>query len=285
MTYLRKLAYEGAEWRYAHTPHREAALLQIKHELEIIEELNFPGYFLVVWEIARFCRENGILCQGRGSAANSAVCYALGITAVDAVEHELIFERFLAPERGEPPDIDIDIESDRREEVIQHVYELHGRDYAAQVANVITYRPKSAVRDVAKALGYSAGQQDAWSKEIEQGYYWTPDTFADSGADSATGDEPTGARHPAEGRRARHRAAECPTASRDSLRRHGDLRPSDHRGLPGRVGPAAGSHRERYPAAPAHRAAVGQGRLRGHRPGQVRPAGPGHALGAEYCFT
>ena len=88
-----------------------------------------------------------------------------------------MFERFLAPERGEPPDIDIDIESDRREEAIQHVYELHGREHAAQVANVITYRPKSAIRDIAKALGYSPGQQDAWSKEIEQGYYWTPDLF------------------------------------------------------------------------------------------------------------
>ena len=140
----------------------------IEHELEIIEELHFPGYFLVVWDIARFCRAKGILCQGRGSAANSAVCYALEITAVDAVYYELMFERFLAPERGEPPDIDIDIESDRREEAIQYVYELHGREHAAQVANVITYRPKSAVRDVAKALGYSQGQQDAWSKEIEQ---------------------------------------------------------------------------------------------------------------------
>ena len=147
----------------------------IEHELAIIEELNFPGYFLVVWDIARFCREQGILCQGRGSAANSAVCYALRITAVDAVCYDLMFERFLAPERGEPPDIDIDIESDRREEVIQHVYELHGREHAAQVANVITYRPKSAVRDVAKALGYSPGQQDAWSKQIERGYYWSTD--------------------------------------------------------------------------------------------------------------
>ena len=127
-----------------------------------------------MWDIARFCREQGILCQGRGSAANSAVCYALSITAVDAVYYDLMFERFLAPERGEPPDIDLDIESDRREEAIQYVYELHGREHAAQVANVITYRPKSAVRDIAKALGYSTGQQDAWSKEIEMGYYWTP---------------------------------------------------------------------------------------------------------------
>src|SRR3954466_3824715 len=157
----------------------DALPILIEHELQIIEELNFPGYFLVVWEIAKFCRDNGILCQGRGSAANSAVCFALNITAIDAVYYDLMFERFLAPERGEPPDIDIDIESDRREEVIQHVYEMHGREHAAQVANVITYRPKSAVRDVAKALGYSVGQQDAWSKEIERGYYWSTEVEHD----------------------------------------------------------------------------------------------------------
>jgi error-prone DNA polymerase len=175
MGYLRQLAYAGAAERFAGKPHESKAYEIIEHELEIIEELNFPGYFLVVWEIAKFCRDNGILCQGRGSAANSAVCYALQITAIDAVYYDLMFERFLAPERGEPPDIDIDIESDRREEVIQHVYEMHGREHAAQVANVISYRPKSAVRDIAKALGYSQGQQDAWSKEIEHGYYWSPE--------------------------------------------------------------------------------------------------------------
>ena len=173
MAYLRQLAYEGARVRFGGKPHEAKAYEMIEHELEIIEELHFPGYFLVVWEIAKFCRDTGILAQGRGSAANSAVCYALGITAIDAVYYGLMFERFLAPERGEPPDIDIDIESDRREEVIQHVYAMHGREHAAQVANVITYRPKSAVRDIAKALGYSAGQQDAWSKEIERGYYWS----------------------------------------------------------------------------------------------------------------
>ena len=176
MSYLRELTYRGAcRVVRRQAARRREARAMIEHELEIIEELHFPGYFLVVWEIAKFCRENGILCQGRGSAANSAVCYALRITAVDAVFYDLMFERFLAPERGEPPDIDIDIESDRREEVIQHVYETHGREHAAQVANVITYRPKSAVRDIARALGYSQGQQDAWSKEIEQGYYWSTD--------------------------------------------------------------------------------------------------------------
>jgi error-prone DNA polymerase len=179
MSYLRKLVDDGFAEMFAGKPHAERARAMIEHELQIIEQLHFPGYFLVVWEIAKFCRESGILAQGRGSAANSAVCYALRITAVDPVYYDLMFERFLAPERGEPPDIDIDIESDRREEVIQHVYEMHGREHAAQVANVITYRPKSAVRDVARALGYSPGQQDAWSKEIERGYYWSSEVEAD----------------------------------------------------------------------------------------------------------
>jgi error-prone DNA polymerase len=171
MTYLRELTARGAAKRYGpRGAGNGKAYTQIEHELRVIEELKFPGYFLVVWDIVRFARESGILCQGRGSAACSAVCYALEITAVDAVRYELLFERFLAAERGEPPDIDVDIESGRREEVIQYVYNLHGRDHAAQVANVITYRPRSALRDVAKALGYSTGQQDAWSKQIEHGF-------------------------------------------------------------------------------------------------------------------
>jgi error-prone DNA polymerase len=165
MSFLRELAIRGDS-------DSEAFYTQIEHELSIISQLGFPGYFLVVWELATFCAEQQILCQGRGSAANSAVCYAIGITAVDSVRHGLLFERFLSPERDGPPDIDIDIESDRREEVIQHVYAKHGRQYAAQVANVITYRPRSAVRDIARAFGYSQGQQDAWSKQIEHGYYW-----------------------------------------------------------------------------------------------------------------
>jgi len=136
----------------------------------MIEELGFPGYFLVVHDIVRFAREADILCQGRGSAANSAACYALGITNADAVSLGLLFERFLSPERDGPPDIDIDIESGRREEVIQYVYERHGRSHAAQVANVITYRSRSAVRDMAKALGYAQGQQDAFAKRLDR---WT----------------------------------------------------------------------------------------------------------------
>ena len=146
---------------------RARAWKTIDRELDIIEHLGFAGYFLVVWDLVEFCRQANIFCQGRGSAANSAVCYALGVTAADAVSLGLLFERFLSPERDGPPDIDIDIESDRREEVIQYVYNKHGRHHTAQVANVITYRARSAIRDMAKALGYSPGQQDAWSKRID----------------------------------------------------------------------------------------------------------------------
>ncbi len=174
MQFLRQLVEEGGHRRYG--PRRAAggddslltrAWATIDRELEIIEALGYPGYFLVVWELVEFCRRSDILCQGRGSAANSAVCYALGITNADAVRLGLLFERFLSPERDGPPDIDIDIESDRREEVIQHVYDTHGRWHTAQVANVITYRARSAVRDMAKALGHSPGQQDAWSRRVD----------------------------------------------------------------------------------------------------------------------
>ncbi|MGI8798948.1 MAG: error-prone DNA polymerase [Pseudonocardia sp.] len=165
---LRELTYRGIAERYGSYDERPEAFATVEKELAIIEDKNFPGYFLIVHDIVRFCKEAKILCQGRGSAANSAVCYALGITNVDAVEHKLLFERFLSPARDGYPDIDLDIESDRREEAIQYVYERYGRGHAAQVANVISYRPRSAVRDIAKALGFSPGQQDAWSKQIEQ---------------------------------------------------------------------------------------------------------------------
>ncbi len=170
MSFLRELTMKGALAKYGppHAERQPGAYRQLEHELDVIEKLDFPGYFLIVWEIVEFCRSSDILCQGRGSAANSAVCYALGITKADPVFFKLLFERFLAPERDGPPDIDLDIESGRREEVIQHVYARYGRTRTAQVANVISYRPKSAVRDMAKALGYSAGQQDAWSKQLDR---------------------------------------------------------------------------------------------------------------------
>ncbi|MQY29907.1 error-prone DNA polymerase [Nocardia aurantia] len=169
-SWLRDLTFRGAVRRYGPPQENPKAYRQLEHELRVIAELHFPGYFLVVHDIVAFCQDRGILCQGRGSAANSAVCYAIGITNVDPVANELLFERFLSPERDGPPDIDLDIESDRREEAIQHVYEKYGREYAAQVANVITYRGKSAVRDAARALGFSPGQQDAWSKQVSR---WT----------------------------------------------------------------------------------------------------------------
>jgi error-prone DNA polymerase len=173
MSWLVELTERGAARRYGPRGAERVpgAYAQLDRELSVIEGLGFPGYFLVVWDIVEFCRERGILCQGRGSAANSAVCYALGITNADAVSLGLLFERFLSPERDGPPDIDIDIESDRREEAIQHVYERYGRHNAAQVANVITYRARSAVRDMGKALGHASGQLDAWSKQIER---WGP---------------------------------------------------------------------------------------------------------------
>ena len=164
--YLRELVTRGATLRYG-PPHDErvpGAWAQLEHELEVIGGLGFAGYFLVVWDIAQVCRRLNIYCQGRGSAANSAVCYSLGVTNVDAVDLGLLFERFLSPARDGPPDIDVDIESGRREEVIQYVYERYGRRHAAQVANVITYRPRSAVRDVGKAFGFTPEQVDGWAK-------------------------------------------------------------------------------------------------------------------------
>jgi len=165
MSWLRELVRLGADRHYAEN--REEAEQRLQKELAVIEEKDFPGYFLIVHDIVAFAKSRGILCQGRGSAANSAVCFALGITAVDSILYNLPFERFLSATRDEEPDIDVDFDSDRREEVIQWVYDTYGRRNAAQVANVITYRPRSAVRDMAKALGYSTGQQDAWSKGID----------------------------------------------------------------------------------------------------------------------
>ncbi len=166
MSWLRHLVLEAVPVKYPNaTPEH---LRRIDRELEVIEQKDFPGYFLIVHDIVSFARSRGILCQGRGSAANSAVCYLLGITAVDSIFYELPFERFLSSMREEEPDIDVDFDSDRREEAIQYVYETYGRRNAAQVANVISYRPKFAVRDTAKALGYSPGQQDAWSKQVER---------------------------------------------------------------------------------------------------------------------
>ena len=163
--WLRELTLCGARERFAGPGGVPPAIReQIDKELALIDELDYGGYFLTMWEIVRYCRQEGILCQGRGSAANSVVCYCLGITAVDPTRVELLFERFLSRERHEPPDIDLDIMHTRREEVIQHVYRKYGRDRAAMVANVVRYRARSAVREVGKALGLSETAVDRLAK-------------------------------------------------------------------------------------------------------------------------
>ena len=167
MAWLTHLTEQGLAWRYPEgTPGHVRA--QVDHELALIARMNFPAYFLTVHDAVRYAREQGILCQGRGSAANSAVCYALGITAVDPASSSLLFERFISEERGEPPDIDVDFEHERREEVIQYIYRKYGRHRAGMINEIIAYRRRSAVRDVGKALGLSVDQVDALAK----GMHW-----------------------------------------------------------------------------------------------------------------
>lgn len=166
MSWLRHLVWEAVPRKYPNLSDDDRR--RIERELGVIEMKDFPGYFLIVYGIVAEARRRGILCQGRGSAANSAVCFLLDITAVDSIFYKLPFERFLSSLRDEEPDIDVDFDSDRREEIIQWVYREYGRERAAQVANVIQYRPKNAVRDMARALGHSPGQQDAWSKQVER---------------------------------------------------------------------------------------------------------------------
>ena len=161
--WLWELTFAGARRRYGGSIPADVRS-QLQKELALIDELEYCGYFLTMWEIVEYCRRQGIIAQGRGSAANSAVCYCLGITAIDPVRMDLLFERFLSRERAEPPDIDLDIEHRRREEVIQHVYRKYGRDRAAMVANVIRYRVKSAIRDVGKVLDVPATTLDRIAK-------------------------------------------------------------------------------------------------------------------------
>jgi error-prone DNA polymerase len=169
-SYLEVIVAEGATKRYGTREEERVAgaWRQIDHELAVIGTLGFAGYFLTVWDITEFCRRNDIYCQGRGSAANSAVCFSLGITNADAVKLNLFFERFLSPARDGPPDIDVDIESGRREEVIQYVYERYDRRHAAQVAAVITYRPRSALRDVARAFGFNEEEANQLRDSVDR---------------------------------------------------------------------------------------------------------------------
>jgi error-prone DNA polymerase len=174
MSFLRERSREGFQSRYgrAAAPLKEKARLQIEHELALIEKLKLPGYFLIVWDLVRFCLENNILVQGRGSAANSAVCYSLGITAVDPVGMELLFERFLSEERGEWPDIDLDLPSgDDRETVIQYLYRRYGERGAAMTANVITYRSRMASREIGKVLGFDPDTLDKLSAAVAHWEY------------------------------------------------------------------------------------------------------------------
>ena len=186
--WLRELTLRGARERFAGTGGVPPAIHeQIDRELALIDELDYGGYFLTMWEIVRYCRQEGILCQGRGSAANSVVCYCLGITAVDPTRVELLFERFLSRERHEPPDIDLDIMHTRREEVIQHVYRKYGRDRAAMVANVVRYRGRSAVREVGKVLGLSETAVDRLARLLSHhGLLKTAGLAQDAGLDPAS---------------------------------------------------------------------------------------------------
>ena len=184
--WLRHLTFEGARARYrGEIPHGARVLLE--KELALIDELGYCGYFLTMWELVRFCREKGILCQGRGSAANSVVCYCLGVTSVDPVQMDLLFERFLSRERAEPPDIDLDIEHDRREEVIQHMYLKYGRDRAAMVANVVRYRRRSAIREVGKAFGIPEVALDQCAKLLPHWDGDLPAVFQEAGLDLPAG--------------------------------------------------------------------------------------------------
>lgn len=172
-SYLRQVTWNAARMRFR--PFTARAQDQIAKELDVIEKLKLPGYFLIVWDIIRFCQRHGILAQGRGSAANSAVCYSLAITAVDPVKMDLLFERFLSEERGEWPDIDLDLPSgDQREKVIQYVYERYGPHGAGMTANVITYRDRLAAREVGKALGFSMEQVGKLSKALRRMRYGPP---------------------------------------------------------------------------------------------------------------
>ena len=167
-SYMEELTWEGAAVRYGSRLDSDPRIrAQIRHELDVIGRMGLAGYFLIVWDIARECRRRGILCQGRGSAANSCVCFCLQITAVDPIGLDLLFERFLSEARGGYPDIDVDISNSMREEVLQFVYDKYGRSHAAMVCNVITYHPRSAVRDVGKAFGLGLDQVDRIAKNLD----------------------------------------------------------------------------------------------------------------------
>ena len=269
LEHLRELALAGARGRYGEGPLAARARRQIAHELDIIGRLDLAGYFLIVWDIVEFCRASDVLVQGRGSAANSAVCYALGITAVDPVGMELLFERFLSEARGEWPDIDLDLPSgDRRESVIQYVYRRYGRHGAGMTANVITYRGRSAAREVGKALGparRAAGPACPPGLHLGlPGPGRRP--HAPPGRGRLRSAPPA---HP-HVRRAVDATARSAAPPRPALGRHGDRR------RPARRRRAAGAGHDAGPGGDP----VGQGRLRGPRHREGRPARSADDVGA-----
>lgn len=170
LSYLKLLVRQGVQEKFNHLP-PDKILRQLEHELILIGKLNFADYFLTVWDIVSWARQQQILCQGRGSAANSSVCFVLGITSVNPDQFELLFERFVSMERGDPPDIDVDFEHERREEVIQYIYRRYGRERAAMVANVVTFRGKGSLRAVGKALGADEGLLRQMSKIASSRYF------------------------------------------------------------------------------------------------------------------
>ena len=243
MQHLRDLTWRGAAerfglgtWSMAKPPGQPRALFEpggagahrdvtgasvpysiiqrLEHELRLIEDLDYPKYFLTVYDIVEFARSRGILCQGRGAAANSAVCYCLGVTAVDPLRVDMLFERFMSKERDEPPDIDIDFEHERREEVIQYIYKKYGRDRAALTAEVITYRGRSAVREVGKALGLSLDTVGRMAKQLD---WWDSGVVTDERVREIGVDPPRPAR--AAVPRAHGAAARVPAASVAARRR------------------------------------------------------------------
>ena len=255
--------------RYGEGPLAARARRQIAHELEIIGRLDLAGYFLIVWDIVEFCRASDILVQGRGSAANSAVCYALGITAVDPVGMDLLFERFLSEARGEWPDIDLDLPSgERREAVIQYVYRRYGRHGAGMTANVITYRGRSAAREVGKALGLPGELQDRLAHLVSTWGYQDPaDVLTRHLAEA--GCDPAPPAHP-QVRRAVDATARPAAPPGPALGRHGDRR------RPARRRRAAGAGHDAGPGGDP----VGQGRLRRARHREGRPARAADDVGA-----
>ena len=255
-SFLRKRVEEGVSRRYG--PKRNADLMararkQVEHELTLIAKLGFAGYFLIVWDIVQFCKRNGILIQGRGSAANSAVCYALEITVVDPVGMELLFERFLNESRNEWPDIDLDLPSgDKREQAIQYIYERYGELGAAMSANVITYRGKSSANEVGKTLGFDREALRRLSGLVSHLEWRGPtDTMAHS-FDKAGFDiiESPHRQVP----RTLHTHSGPPAPPRATLRGHGDLPGSTESGCAVGTGVHAGQHGD----------SVGQRRLRRH---------------------